>query len=132
MTLIKSLCNHIYISDFNWLKRFSKLRKFSYVENPLFNQELRFGSTVFEATNEYLDKRRILDDQIIEFVLEITQEDLDRYLEYADSHGRINKRVFGGLVLHFFNHQTHHRGMISIYLENMSINNDFSNLANIV
>ena len=63
-TSIKSLCNHIYLADFNWLKRFSKLRKFSYIENPLFNQELRFGSTVFETIGEYLEKRRILDDQI--------------------------------------------------------------------
>jgi uncharacterized damage-inducible protein DinB len=129
---IKSLCNHIYISDFNWLKRFSRLRKFSYIEKALFNQELRFGSTVFEPIEEYLDKRESLDAEIIEFVSEIAQEDLDQYLEYADSHGTIHKKVFGGLVLHFFNHQTHHRGMISIYLENMGISNDYSNLANIV
>ena len=129
---IKSLCNHIYIADFNWLKRFSKLRKFSYIDNALFNQELGFGSAVFETVEEYLDKRKVLDAQIIEFVNGIAPEDLDKYLEYTDSHGKVHKRLFGGLILHCFNHQTHHRGMISIYLENMGISNDYSNLVNMV
>ena len=129
---IKSLCNHIYIADFNWLKRFSKLRKFSYIDNALFNQELSYGSVVFETVEEYLDKRKVLDAQLIEFVNGIAQDDLDKYLEYTDSHGKVHRRLFGGLVLHCFNHQTHHRGMISIYLENMGISNDYSNLVNMV
>ena len=129
---IKSLCNHIYLADFNWLKRFSKLRKFSYIDNALFNQELPFSLIAFETIEGYLDKRRVLDAQISQFVNEIAQEDLDKYLEYTDSHGKVHRRLFGGLVLHCFNHQTHHRGMISIYLENMGISNDYSNLVNIV
>ena len=129
---IKSLCNHIYLADFNWLKRFSKLRKFSYIDNPLFNQELSFSSVPFETIEGYLDKRKVLDAQITQFVNEIAREDLDKYLEYTDSHGKVHRRLFGGLVLHCFNHQTHHRGMISIYLENMGISNDYSNLVNIV
>jgi uncharacterized damage-inducible protein DinB len=129
---IKSLCNHIYIADFNWLKRFSRLRKFSYIDNPLFKQELNYGSSVFESIEEYLDKRKVLDAHIIEFVNGIAQDDLDKYLEYTDAHGKAHRRVFGGLVLHCFNHQTHHRGMISIYLEDMGISNDYSNLANMV
>jgi uncharacterized damage-inducible protein DinB len=125
---IKSLCNHIYISDFNWLKRFSKLKRFTFIEDALFSQELRFGSIVFESVKDYLEKRRILDDHILEFVNEMAQEDMDKHLEYKDSRGKMQKKVFGGLVLHFFNHQTHHRGMVSIYLENMGISNDYSNL----
>ena len=129
---IKSLCNHIYLADFNWLKRFSKLRKFSYIDNALFNQELGYGSVVFETIEKYLDKRKVLDAQIIEFVNGIAQDDLDKYLEYTDAHGKVHRRLFGGLVLHCFNHQTHHRGMISIYLENIGISNDYSNLVNMV
>ena len=129
---IKSLCNHIYLADFNWLKRFSKLRKFSYIDNVLFTQDLGFGSVVFETIEEYLDKRKVLDAQMIEFVNGVAQDDLDKYLEYTDSHGKVHRRLFGGLVLHCFNHQTHHRGMISIYLENMGISNDYSNLVYMV
>lgn len=129
---IKSLCNHIYLADFNWLKRFAKLRKFSYSDHALFNQEWRFGSIVFETVEAYGDRRKALDAHLVEFVNEITQEDLDAYLEYTDSQGKVNRRLFGGLVLHCFNHQTHHRGMISIYLDQLGISNDFSNLAGMV
>lgn len=129
---VKSLCNHIYIADFNWLQRFSKLRKFSYIDDPMFRQEIRFGWTVSETAEEYLEKRPILDGLMIAFVNELAQGDLDQPLEYADSQGRLHKRVFGGLVLHCFNHQTHHRGMVSIYLENMNISNDYSNLSNML
>jgi uncharacterized damage-inducible protein DinB len=38
-----------------------------------------------------------------------------------------------GLKLwHIFNHQTHHRGMISLYLDMMGIDNDFSGLLPLV
>lgn len=125
---IKSLCNHLYISDFIWLQRFSNLREYCYIKNPMFNSEMRFGSTVLGDIGDYIVKREELDQQIILFVDEITQDDFDKYLTYKDSQGVSQKRLFGGLVLHFFNHQTHHRGMVSLYLENMNINNDFSNL----
>lgn len=129
---IKSLCNHIYLGDFNWLKRFSKLRTFSYSKKALFNQDLQFVALVFERIDEYSVQREILDHHLIELVNEIRLEDLDQYLDYLDSHGKVNKRLFGGLVLHCFNHQTHHRGMISIYLDTLGISNDFSNLASMV
>jgi uncharacterized damage-inducible protein DinB len=129
---IHSLCNHIYLADFNWLKRFSKLRPFIYSQQALFNQELPFGSTVFESIKDYLAKREELDQYLLEFAKEIRPEDLDQQLVYVDSQGKPNERLFAGLILHCFNHQTHHRGMISIYLDYLGINNDFSNLAGMV
>ncbi len=125
---IKSLCNHIYISDFNWLKRFSKLREYTFIKDPLFSKEVQFGSTVLDGISDYIAKRQELDEKIIMFTNEIVPKDLDQKLAYTDSRGVKHNRLFGGLVLHFFNHQTHHRGMISIYLENMQIANDYSNL----
>lgn len=129
---IKSICNHLYLSDFNWLKRFSKLRKYLFIENSIFFPDLHFGSTVFETIDDYIMRRKFLDEQIELFVNEITPQDINQYLSYTDSHGKDHHKLFGGLVLHFFNHQTHHRGMISIYLENMKIKNDFSNFVNII
>jgi uncharacterized damage-inducible protein DinB len=129
---IHSLCNHIYLGDFNWLKRFSKLRPFSYIQKEVFNQELPFSVVVFEKVEDYLAKREELDLLLLEFINELRTEDLDQYLEYVDSHGKLYKRLFGGLIVHCFNHQTHHRGMISIYLDSLGIDNDFSNLAGMV
>jgi len=129
---IRILCNHIYICDFNWLKRFSKLRDFDYIKKDLFHKEMKFTESAFVTIGDYIDKRTELDLEIDEFVKEVTREDLSKKLTYTDSHGNEYSKNFGGLVLHMFNHETHHRGMISIYLEEMGIENDYSNLMEIL
>ena len=129
---IQSLCNHIYICDFHWLKRFSRLRNFKYIKNEIFDNEFQFGTVVLKEIEAYIKYRQALDDLIIQFVNEITPSDLDKHLKYIDSHNYEYKKPLGALVIHMFNHQTHHRGMISIYLENLTIQNDFSNLADML
>lgn len=129
---IKSLCNHIYICDFNWLQRFSNLRPFKYAQKEFFAQTMRFDVMIMGGIEDYLDKREILDGDIKAFINEIDTTDLDMKLTYQDSRGAEFQKSFGGLILHMFNHETHHRGMISIYLENMEIDNDYSNLAGIL
>ena len=129
---IISLCNHIYIADFNWLQRFSRLRQFEYAQNPFFAQTMRFDVMMLSGIEDYLEKRAKMDEDITAFVNEVEAADLEKRLKYQDSRGAEYVRIFGGLILHMFNHQTHHRGMISIYLENMEIDNDFSNLMDIL
>lgn len=129
---VKSLCNHIYIADFNWLQRFSNLRPFEFVQKKFFVQTMRFDVMVLDGIEDYLEKREKLDEDINAFVNEINVADLELKLTYQDSRGTEFRRLFGGLVLHMFNHQTHHRGMISIYLENLGIHNDYSNLMDIL
>ena len=125
---IKEVCNHIYIADFFWLKRFGKLRSFAYIEAPLFNQVLKFGTNPLEELPDYLQIRVEFDNIIIQFTNELVQDDLAMTLSYADSKGVQHTRNAGGCMLHMFNHQTHHRGMISVYLDSLHIDNDYSNL----
>ncbi|MBN2224433.1 MAG: DinB family protein [Deltaproteobacteria bacterium] len=129
---IAKMCNHIYIADFSWLKRFSTLRTFEYIEDKVFLNEVNFATDAFVTQKEYAAKREYMDKLIITFANEVTQNDLERNMKYTDLRGTENNRSFGGLILHMFNHQTHHRGMISIYLEMLGIENDYSNLARLV
>jgi len=125
---IKEICNHIYGSDFGWLKRFSGLREFYYYKNSIFEKTISFKVITMESIRDYLEKRKELDLIIEKFVNELHDDDLKATLHYSDSRKMPFDRNFGNLVLHMFNHQTHHRGMISIYLEEMNIENDYSNL----
>ncbi|HCM25844.1 MAG: hypothetical protein A2Z99_13475 [Treponema sp. GWB1_62_6] len=129
---LKSMCNHVYIGDFNWLKRFSGLRKFGFIENPIFERNIKFDETVADSVKDFIAMRNALDSRISRFADEVKTEDLDKDLIYLDSHGNEYRRNFGGLILHMFNHETHHRGMISLYLEELGIANDYSNLAAIL
>ena len=76
--------------------------------------------------------RNKIDNIINIFVNEVKIEDIEKELKFTDSHGKEHKKNFGGLVLHMFNHETHHKGMISIYLEEMGIANNYSNLMEIL
>lgn len=129
---IKSLCNHVYIGDFNWLKRFSKLKKFAYIQNDIFSKDIKFSELVFNTIDDYIEKRNVLDTYINDFINEIENDDLKSNLTYTDSRGNKYTKNFGGLIIHMFNHQTHHRGMISLYLEESNIANDFCNLYNVL
>ncbi len=125
---VKSMCNHIYIGDHNWLRRFAGLREFAYAKDPLLAGKIGFDERVVGTVGEYLAMRETLDRKILEFAAEVRPDDFGKKLAYLDSHGDRHERDFGGLVLHFFNHQTHHRGMVSLYLEFLGVPNDFNNL----
>ncbi len=129
---IKSLCNHLYICDTNWLKRFSKLKKFTFVDGTKIPDGLSFTTDTITDIPDYLTKRALLDKKIIEFSYELKDEDLNKNLTYIDSHGIEYTKNMGFLIMHMFNHETHHRGMVSLYLDELKISNDFSNIYDIL
>jgi len=125
---IESLCSHIFLGDFAWLKRFCTLKSFNSLKNSIFNIDYPWDSLPFNNIDEYIYRRTELDSIISSLAEEIQQDDLGKYLKYKNYKGEDQNRNFGGLLIHVFNHQTHHRGMISLYLELLGIDNDFSNL----
>lgn len=125
---IRSLCSHLFISDLAWLRRFATLRPFSYAQHPIFQQKPTLGDLLFATFREYEPERKTLDERFAKFADEVQAEDLSKRLRYKNFKGVDQDRDFGGLVLHPFNHQTHHRGMIALYLDLLGKQNDFSNL----
>jgi uncharacterized damage-inducible protein DinB len=127
---LRGCCSHIYICDFNYLKRFSNLRDFAVFKESFFNRDpYPFSETLFADMGEYLTKRPELDAKLSAFADELKDEDLSAILKYTDPRGNLIQRNFGGLVMHNFNHDTHHRGMLSLYLEMLGKENDFNSLA---
>ena len=123
---IHELCSHIYICDFNWLKRFKLLRNFTIHNKNIFERNYSFTEIIFNNINEYIFMREELDEILIDFINELEEEDFDKILKFTDSKGTINERRMEQLITHVFNHQTHHRGMISLYMEMLGIENDYS------
>jgi len=130
---VRGICSHIYICDFNWLKLFSRLRDFTVLKETFFTGKRYSTSDIlFEDIKDYLAERPLLDEKIITFVNELVYGDLNTFLECPDSHGGVNKRIFGGLLMQFFNHDAHHRGMISLYLELLGHKNNFSSFGSVL
>ena len=129
---VRSLCSHLYICDFNWLKRFKVVRSFSVLNDPFFDRDYSFKETIFEDMGEYLAKRPELDSRLIAFADELTDADMGSMLKYTDIFGKPQERSVGGGALQFLNHQTHHRGTISVFLEILGRENDFSSTAQVL
>jgi uncharacterized damage-inducible protein DinB len=130
--MIKNLCSHIYISDYIWMKRFGQFRDFQFIKDPFFDLALTYSSQPFDDIADYLLKREALDKKMSMFTNELAESDLEKTLTFAHKHGETITKNVGGSILHLYNHQTHHRGMISLYLEMMGIQNDFSSLLPLV
>jgi uncharacterized damage-inducible protein DinB len=125
---VHELCSHIYIGDFNWLKRFKLLREFKILNKDLFRKNYNFSEIIFSNSNEYILLRTELDDIIIEFVNELTEKDFGALLKFTDSQGTNFEKRIDELLIHSFNHETHHRGMISLVLEMLGKPNDYSSM----
>jgi uncharacterized damage-inducible protein DinB len=125
---VRGLCSHIYICDHNWLRRFRNLRDFSVLKDPSFDKGYPFTDVLFPDKAEYFARRPELDDKLLAFAEEITDRDLEASLKYTGSEGESYDRNAGKCLLHFLNHETHSRGMISLCLELLGKENDFASL----
>ena len=115
--------NHILVGDILWLKRFAThpLKLDSLNELIGMEQPAALNSCLYSDFNVLKSERQNMDQRIIYFVQEITEEHLNTYLSYTDTEGRAKRKLFRSLLCHFFNHQTHHRGQVSTLLSQLGI-----------
>ncbi|MDR2447867.1 MAG: DinB family protein [Treponema sp.] len=125
---IHELCSHIFAADYRWLNRFKLIVNSQILTDIYFNKAYGFEELFFKSINEYITKRIEMDNIIIDFVKDLTENDLDKILKYPNPKGILFENRIDVCLMHLFNHQTHHRGMISLYLEMLGKENDFSNL----
>jgi uncharacterized damage-inducible protein DinB len=71
---------------------------------------------LFADIRSMAEHRSFLDRIITDWAGSIAERDLDHPLRYANTRGVAAERDFFGLALHFFNHQTHHRGQVTTLL----------------
>ncbi len=110
-SIIQTL-NHLYIVDQLWLTRFSQV-----AEPDLKIDELMYSDI------ELLRPRRIeLDNESKRFFSDCAASWFDGELEFtSQADGQLYNVPKAVAVMHFFNHQTHHRGQISAMLYQQGI-----------
>lgn len=124
---IHELCSHLFITDHTWLSRFKSLNLKS-LKGECFNKNYSFKETLFKNIDEYITRRVELDAIMVDFINELTIDDPGKILKWTDSRETAHEKSIGVCLLHLFNHETHHRAMISLYLEMIGKENDYSNL----
>lgn len=125
--------NHSLVSDINWMKRIANYFPGllpSAVELPEIppnsSNRLLWGSLP-----KYKSIRVQVDKVITEMVESIPEEQYPLRFHYKNKNDEEENKVGWHLLLHIFNHQTHHRGMIALLLDQLNVTNDYSNLIGI-
>lgn len=110
--------NHILVGDTIWLKRFAahpsclvSLHEVADLPNPTSLDQI-----ISSDFGKLFEHRVWLDRQIINWIGALYDDDLDFVLSYHNTQGIPANKRYSSLVLHFFNHQTHHRGQVSALL----------------
>ena len=110
--------NHLAVGDTIWLQRFASHPANYRALDPI--RELpaptSLDQQLFADLAGLTQHRKMLDRAIIEWSRSIVEPDLDQVLNYANTKGVAARRNFLSLVMHFFNHQTHHRGQATTLL----------------
>ena len=108
--------NHLVVADTVWLKRFAA--------NDADRRWTALLALAGTAMPDRLDaqpcadlaawwvRRQELDATIVAWIGQLEDADQERTLHYASMRGEPQRRRLSHLLLHFFNHQTHHRGQV--------------------
>lgn len=115
--------NHIMVADIVWLQRFSvhpsqhpALDAIRSMPTPQALAQILIND--FSALSA---ERRSLDDTIVIWCEQLTASDLNHKLMYRNMKGEASVKNFDSLMLHFFNHQTHHRGQATTLLSQQGL-----------
>jgi uncharacterized damage-inducible protein DinB len=115
--------NHIVAGDTIWLKRFATHPVQHAALDPL--RAMAIPAALDAHFSDDLPRlaaqRKTLDVVIEQWVAGLTQQDLDHVLHYQNSKGVVSDKRLAHLLLHFFNHQTHHRGQASTLLSQAGV-----------
>ena len=110
--------HHIVNGDTVWLKRFARapvqsacLDPVRALESPAALDQIRF-----RELPELRARRTLLDTAIVGWSGELTDADLRVAVTYTNMKGDTISKRLDGLLVHFFNHQTHHRGQATTLL----------------
>jgi uncharacterized damage-inducible protein DinB len=115
--------NHLVAADGIWLKRFSAhpapqpaLDAIRAAPAPA-----RLDQPLAPDLPGLLKLRRHLDATIGRWAADLREPDLDHVLVYANMKGVVSHKRYASLILHLFNHQTHHRGQATTLLSQSGI-----------
>lgn len=127
---ILNTLNHIVVADTLWLKRFAAHPSSTAtlaVIVPL-PTPARLDQIMFDDLEGLKAHRQWLDSVITNWITALTDDALEPALSYHDRKGDPCIRHFPSLILHLFNHQTHHRGQVSTLLSQAGIDMGITDL----
>ena len=103
---IRNTLNHVLVADRIWLKRLTGAGDAPERLDTILHDDFK-GLEVARAAE---------DDQIAVFVAGLDAADLERSFTYQNTAGKSFRQEVVPVLMHVFNHQTHHRGQVHAML----------------
>ncbi|MEH6652083.1 MAG: DinB family protein [Motiliproteus sp.] len=116
--------NHLIVGDLIWLSRFSSHsdRYTSLLQLSELPVPQSLDHQVYPSLELLSVARTRVDSSIRQWLLtEVDESDFIKPLTYKNTKGVVSERNFAELVVHLFNHQTHHRGQITTLLNQRGV-----------
>ena len=110
--------NHLVVTDIIWLKRIG----YALGDRSELNAVLQITTpeslnTILHVNLNQLERQRqLLDQSFLSLAQSISDSDLQKAITYKNTKGSEFTRVLFCLLMHVFNHQTHHRGQTTTLL----------------
>lgn len=115
--------SHLAVADTIWLKRLStdlshhrELKALSRLPRP---QTL--NTILYPKLEELAEYRQDLDKLFLSLSKVVTDDELKQIITYKSTKGTEFKKVLFSLLVHIFNHQTHHRGQTTTLLSQAGV-----------
>ncbi len=109
--------NHLMVGDGAWISRFDPQCTLPYDKSQITSLD----AMVFDDFAALRAAREQLDAVISAFAAKVSAEQLASQLIYRRINGLEARAPFAAAVMHFFNHQTHHRGQVTTLLSQFGI-----------
>lgn len=115
--------NHLVVADTVWLQRFAMhpARYPALAAIAAAPAPAALDAPQAPTLAALQARRQTLDATIASWMTQVSAADLDAILHYRNTRGGAHRRRFGDLLLHFFNHQTHHRGQATTLLSQAGV-----------
>ena len=103
--------NHLLLGDRIWMHRFT-----GEGEEPM-----QLDAILYDGFEALRAARRAEDARIIAYIRSLTDADLAGAIRYRSTRNPVDiEQILAGVLLHFFNHQTHHRGQAHCILTGLT------------
>jgi uncharacterized damage-inducible protein DinB len=126
--------NHLIVGDTVWLKRFSSA--FSSYNELIPIAEIphpeALNSIIFPNLPELKIQREMLDQVLLSFSKAVKEKDLFQPITYKSFKGVASTKIFFSVLMHVFNHQTHHRGQVTTLLSQFGLDAGVTDLVAII
>ena len=126
--------NHILVADITWLNRIrAQYHSIEALQSlATFPVPGALNQILFEDFDDLASVRVALDQVIVQFIAEATDDMLDGALQYRNMKGDRMRKKLSLVLLHYFNHQTHHRGQVTALLSQAGVDYGVTDLVVLV